>query len=555
MPVFLRGDTKVLFIHVPKTGGSTIEKLFHESGYKTGYLDGKMGRGTLNAVRRCTPQHMHARLLTTVFRLSAFDVVFTLVRDPVDRFRSELLHRAEPGTQVDEDVFNNWTSDTLARYASNAFAYGNHIRPQYQFNVPGCVVYRFEDGMEHIRSELNEKYGLGLDAEMPNIRDSKLRHGLASSDIAVPEQAMRQIVEFYQQDYATFNYELPDSYTPSGGPSPSHPDPADDAGNARRALPSIAGANDTLERVLGVRVLRARSVDALKSKAEAPRSARRQVRQRDAEIERLTSELEVLNSEVEGLNGEVERLNAKAAAKPKQPQLPADCEAEFAEIWESVRERTMTGHEKVYGLYHAVRYVVGYGISGAILECGVWRGGSMLAAARTLHQLGVHDRDLYLFDTFEGMTEPTDRDVQISNNKSAEQRLATEDRGSWVWAVASLEDVQQGFEDVSYPAGRIHFVAGPVEKTVPDQAPEQIAILRLDTDWYASTRHELEHLYHRLAPGGVLIIDDYGMWQGSKDATDEFLAATGEPLLLLRSGLGYIAVKPGLSTDTSDFKG
>ena len=79
---------------------------------------------------------------------------------------------------------------------------------------------------------------------------------------------------------------------------------------------------------------------------------------------------------------------------------------------------------------------------------------------------------------------------------------------------------------------------GKVEDTIPGEAPEEIAVLRLDTDWYESTKHELEHLYRRLAPGGVLIIDDYGTWEGSKDATDEFLAETGRTASLRSDGLG-----------------
>jgi len=87
-------------------------------------------------------------------------------------------------------------------------------------------------------------------------------------------------------------------------------------------------------------------------------------------------------------------------------------------------------------------------------------------------------------------------------------------------------------------------VQGKVEETVPANAPDQIALLRLDTDWYESTRHELEHLYGRLASGGVLIIDDYGWWQGSREATEELLRKTGQRLLLVRAGTGRIAVKP-----------
>jgi hypothetical protein len=292
----------------------------------------------------------------------------------------------------------------------------------------------------------------------------------------------------------------------------------------------LTTANDALERALGVRVLRSEQVNLWKSRAQEAAVTRGEPRRRDIAAERLSDG------------------HAVKAAKPHRAALSASYEPEFVEIWKSVWARTMTGPEKVHGLHHAVRYVVKHGIPGAIMECGVWRGGSMLTVARTLTGLDVHDRELYLFDTFEGMTEPTDRDVHITQKKSAAERLASEGRDTWMWGVASLEDVRKGFQQVSYPTERLHFVPGPVEETVPDQAPERIAILRLDTDWYASTKHELEHLYRRLAPGGVLIIDDYGTWQGAKDATDEFLAATGEPLLLLRTGQGRIAVKPGLAS-------
>ena len=247
-------------------------------------------------------------------------------------------------------------------------------------------------------------------------------------------------------------------------------------------------------------------------------------------------------------NSSNSRSNTGSLSQSEKEKLPDDYEPEFGELWELVRQRTMTSHPKAYGLYQAVRYIVGNNIPGDIVECGVWRGGAMLAVAHQLVGLGSVERDLYLFDTYEGMTQPTARDVQISTNQSARQRLLTADSDSLVWAIASLEDVRAGFAHVAYPTDRIHFVKGPVEDTLPGRAPDEIAILRLDTDWYESTRHELEHLYRRLVPGGVLILDDYGYWQGAKDAVDEFLATTGEPLLMLRAATGRIAVKPGLSS-------
>ncbi|MEE4542411.1 TylF/MycF/NovP-related O-methyltransferase [Streptomyces sp. V4-01] len=233
---------------------------------------------------------------------------------------------------------------------------------------------------------------------------------------------------------------------------------------------------------------------------------------------------------------------APAAADPG-PKLPADYDDEARETIRAVRPWTMTSPERLNALVLAVRYVTRHRIPGAIVECGVWRGGSMQAAARTLLSAGDTGRDLYLFDTFEGMPPPTERDRR-RDGESAADLMARQGRDRPIWAVATLEDVRQGFEQVPYPQERVHYVRGRVEDTVPGGAPEQIAILRLDTDWYASTRHELEHLYPRLAPGGVLLIDDYGWWQGSREAVDEFLEKTGARLLLLRMDEGRVAVKP-----------
>lgn len=204
---------------------------------------------------------------------------------------------------------------------------------------------------------------------------------------------------------------------------------------------------------------------------------------------------------------------------------------------------TMTRVEKRYALYLATRYVTEHAVPGAVVECGVWRGGSMHVVARTLLALGNTSRDLYLFDTFKGMTPPTDRDVTFGGTPVVEL-LESRPQTAHIWAVASLEDVRAGFATIPYPADRIHYVKGPVESTLPAQAPDRIAILRLDTDWYESTRHELLSLYDRLVSGGVLIIDDYGSYQGAKEAVDEFLAETGARLLLVPVGPGRIAVKP-----------
>jgi O-methyltransferase len=232
-----------------------------------------------------------------------------------------------------------------------------------------------------------------------------------------------------------------------------------------------------------------------------------------------------------------------ANPQKKKAEFPVDYDADYCEIIRAVRPHTMTGNDKLHALISATKYIHRYKIPGAVVECGVWRGGSMHAVARALDTDNDHSREIYLFDTFEGMVEPTDKDLR-HDGLAASHMLKSSKRDANVWAYASLEDVQDGFTRVPYPTKRIHYIQGPVEKTVPDAAPEQIALLRLDTDWYESTKHELEYLYPRLVSGGVLFIDDYGWWKGSRTATDEFLAQIGEPLLLIRTGSGRVALKP-----------
>jgi O-methyltransferase len=210
-----------------------------------------------------------------------------------------------------------------------------------------------------------------------------------------------------------------------------------------------------------------------------------------------------------------------------------------------VRVHTMTSPERLYALIQAVRYVAAAAVPGGIVECGVWRGGSMMAAARTLIECRDAGRELYLFDTYEGMSPPTSRDVAL-DGQSATVLLGEQDRSdpASAWCQAGLEDVRAAMATTGYEPGRVRFIKGKVEETIPRSAPQRIAVLRLDTDWYESTRHELEHLYPRLSPGGVLIIDDYGHWAGCRQAVDEYFASRNINLLLHRVDYtGRVAIK------------
>lgn len=212
-----------------------------------------------------------------------------------------------------------------------------------------------------------------------------------------------------------------------------------------------------------------------------------------------------------------------------------DVDPAIARTIQRVAPYTLTSPERIAALCQAVTYVAQHGFPGAVVECGVWRGGSMMAVAETLMRLRQPDRDLYLFDTFDGMTLPGDQDVDVFG-KRASELLKEQDRHDprSIWCVSPLEEVRSNMQSTGYPHERIHFVPGRVEETLPGAAPEQISILRLDTDWYESTRHELEQLFPRVVPGGVLIIDDYGHWDGARRAVDEYLRARGVPILLHR---------------------
>ena len=191
-------------------------------------------------------------------------------------------------------------------------------------------------------------------------------------------------------------------------------------------------------------------------------------------------------------------------------------------------------------LSRATRYVVDAGIEGDLLECGVYKGGSIVCMIRTLQHLGVSDRRFWLYDTFEGMPKPDTIDVHYAQTadedgglKSWERNKFDDERGS-DWCYCPIEDVQKTVFRTQYPRDNIKFVKGLVEKTIPGEIPERIALMRLDTDFYSSTKHELVHLYPRLAKGGVLIIDDYGAYQGSRIATDEYFREHNIKLLLSR---------------------
>ena len=223
--------------------------------------------------------------------------------------------------------------------------------------------------------------------------------------------------------------------------------------------------------------------------------------------------------------------------------FPPDFDTDAIELYQAVRPYTMTSRERVFALRQSVEYVIDRGIPGDIVECGVWKGGSMMAVARTLLGRKARRR-LHLFDTFDGMSEPTTADRSFRGDLAADLLQQADRTSSPIWAYGALDEVKANLRSTGYDERDLVFVQGKVEDTIPAQAPAQIALLRLDTDWYESTHHELVHLYPRLSVGGVLIIDDYGHWEGARQAVDRYVEEHGLKLLLNRIVYtGRIAVK------------
>jgi hypothetical protein len=229
------------------------------------------------------------------------------------------------------------------------------------------------------------------------------------------------------------------------------------------------------------------------------------------------------------------------------PVLSPDYSPELEDTIRRVRRNTMTTPRRIAALCDSVEHVVREGVPGAVVECGVWKGGSMMAAALTLIRLGATDRDLYLFDTFQGMPPPTEEDVFSAYdgyNPMRHWRRRRREGATSSWHHVSAEEVRRAVLSTGYPAERVRLVEGRVEETLPGAAPAEIALLRLDTDWYESTRHELEQLYPRLSAGGVLILDDYGHYEGARRAVDEYFEAEGgRPLLSRIDYTGRVGVK------------
>lgn len=219
-------------------------------------------------------------------------------------------------------------------------------------------------------------------------------------------------------------------------------------------------------------------------------------------------------------------------------------EPEFERVHALCRPYTMTTNLEMYNLWAATNWIVDHRISGDFVECGAWRGGSAMVIAAALLAIGDRERRIFIYDTYEGMPDPSENDVAFDGDSpDVRKKIETGESGNWL--EVSREEVHRNVTSTGFPDERLSLVKGKVESTIPDTVPDHIGLLRLDTDFYESTAHEMKHLYPRLSRGGILIVDDYDAWQGARRAVDEYFDSGDAPRPFLnRMDVGRIAVKP-----------
>ena len=206
VPVFTQHDRSVLFVHIPKAAGSTLERLFVRSGWAMALRETRKTHPQLMSVRRCSPQHYHAALLEQLFAVDRFDAVFTVTREPVSRFRSEYLMRNHKNPSTDAASVDAWADQVLARREDDPYALDNHLRPQHEFVLPAAQVYRLEDVLESAVADLNQRFDLALTTTIPQALTSVRRAGVSSSSLELSDRLHATLRRVYAEDFARFGY-------------------------------------------------------------------------------------------------------------------------------------------------------------------------------------------------------------------------------------------------------------------------------------------------------------------------------------------------------------
>lgn len=209
MTIFTREGRGLLYIHVPKTGGSSVEDAFRDSGWVVHYLDRVLGQGRPNWYRACSPQHMHAAQLESLFRLDRFDGIFMTVREPIARFRSEYLmrHSHLETVPLDEASVERWALQRIVEYRRDPWLLDNHLRPQSEFYVPGALVYKLEDGLNEMARDLNAALDIDGPVDMPRVNEGGAKAGVSSRDVEISDRLRGVLQTWYAADYDLFGFD------------------------------------------------------------------------------------------------------------------------------------------------------------------------------------------------------------------------------------------------------------------------------------------------------------------------------------------------------------
>jgi hypothetical protein len=197
MPVFQKENISILFVHIPKAAGTTIENFFRQQEWNVSFFDGGEDKPTINTVSWCSPQHFHAEILTKVFNIRKFSFCFTIVRDPISRIKSEVRWRKQYFNQNLEP--EQWIYDALQAYPRNPFVHDNHIRPQSEFLFDGLEVYNLEDGLEPVMAQLTSRFADHL-APSPTVA-RVMTSEESGYEIDLSENLLTKLKAFYAVDY------------------------------------------------------------------------------------------------------------------------------------------------------------------------------------------------------------------------------------------------------------------------------------------------------------------------------------------------------------------
>ncbi|TIC89221.1 sulfotransferase family protein [Nocardioides sp. GY 10113] len=206
MPVFLSAQQSVLFVHIPKSGGTTMERMFSATGWKMRFYNTAKTEPRLMPLRRCSMQHYHGALLREMLDLPQFDLRFTVVRDPIARFRSEYMMRNRKDPRTDAASVEAWADRAFEQYAANPYVLDNHLRPQHEFLVDDVRVFRLEDGMEQAVAGVEAALGVTLERDVNRGQDSTKHVGIPSSAVEVSPALEERLRDFYAEDFRTFGY-------------------------------------------------------------------------------------------------------------------------------------------------------------------------------------------------------------------------------------------------------------------------------------------------------------------------------------------------------------